>query len=59
VPRGFRAATLKREQDRINAEVAEAQLSSEGARLKEATEVIKLALNLAESCSDAYLRARQ
>lgn len=48
-------ATLKREQDRINAEVAEAeaQLSSEGAKLKRATEVIELALNLAESCPDA------
>jgi len=53
-------ATLKREQDRINAEVAEAeaQLSSEGAKLKKATEVIELALGLAESCPDAYLRAQ-
>lgn len=52
--------TLKREQARINAEVAEAeaQLSSEGAKLKKATEVIELALNLAESCPEAYLRAQ-
>ena len=37
---------------------AEAQLSSEGAKLKKATEVIELALGLAESCPDAYLRAQ-
>jgi site-specific DNA recombinase len=52
--------TLKREQARINTEVeeAEAQLSREGAKLKKAAEVIQLALNLAESCPDAYLKAR-
>ena len=37
---------------------AEAQLSSEGAKLKKATEEIELALGLAESCPDAYLRAQ-
>ena len=53
-------AMLKREQARINTEVeeAEAQLSREGAKLKKAAEVIQLALNLAESCPDAYLKAR-
>ncbi len=48
-----------REQARINAEVAEAeaQLPGETAKLKAATEVIELALSLAERCSDAYLKA--
>jgi site-specific DNA recombinase len=52
--------TLKREQARINTEVeeAEAQLSREGAKLKKAAEIIQLALNLAKSCPDAYLRAQ-
>jgi hypothetical protein len=50
----FDVDTLKREQARIDADVAEAeaQLSGESTKLKEAMEVIELALSLAERCSE-------
>lgn len=53
-------ATLKREQARINAEVAEAeaQLSGEALKLEQAMKVIELALELAESCRAGYARAK-
>jgi hypothetical protein len=53
-------AMLKREQARINAEVAEAesQLATDGAKLKQATKVIDLALDLAKNCAASYGKAR-
>ncbi|HEX9410574.1 MAG TPA: recombinase family protein, partial [Actinomycetota bacterium] len=52
--------TLKREQSRINADVAdaEAQLSTDGEKLKQAKEVIDLALDLAKNCAASYRKAR-
>jgi len=52
--------TLKREQARINAEVAEAeaQLATDGERLKQTKEVIDLALQLAKNCAGTYRKAR-
>jgi hypothetical protein len=48
--------TLKREQNRINAEVAQAesQLAADGEKLKEAKEIIDLALHLAKNCAASY-----
>ena len=45
--------TLKREQARINAEVAEAesQLATDGEKLKQATKIIDLALDPAKNCA--------
>ena len=53
-------ATLKREQARINAEVAEAesQLATDGAKLRQATKIIDLALDLAKNCASSYLKAK-
>src|SRR5581483_10016489 len=53
-------AILKHEQARINAEVAEAelQLATEGEQLKQAKEIIDLALDLARDCATSYRRAR-
>ena len=53
-------ATLKREQSRINAEVAEAesQLAQGGEKLAQAKQVIDLALDLAKDCAASYQRAR-
>ena len=52
--------TLKREQGRINEEVAEAeeQLLLDGARLSQAKDVIELALRLAKDCAASYRKAR-
>ncbi len=52
--------TLKREQARINAEVAEAesQLETDGEKLKQAREIIDLALDLARDCASSYRKAR-
>ena len=52
-------ATLKREQARINSEVvdAESQLAADGDRLKQAKDIIDLALDLAENCSTSYRKA--
>jgi DNA invertase Pin-like site-specific DNA recombinase len=52
--------TLKREQARINAEVAEAesQLATDGEKLRQATKVIDLALDLAKNCAASYRKAR-
>jgi hypothetical protein len=51
--------TLKREQARINAEVAEAesQLAMDGEKLTQAKEVIDLALDLAKNCAASYGKA--
>jgi hypothetical protein len=48
--------TLKREQARINAEVveAEAQLATDDDKLKQANEIIHLALELAKNCAPSY-----
>ena len=53
-------ATLKREQARINAEVAEAesQLASDGKKLAQAKQIIDLALELAKDCAASYRKAR-
>jgi hypothetical protein len=53
-------ATLKREQARINAEVAEveSQLATDGERLAQAKQIIDLALDLAEDCAACYRKAR-
>jgi site-specific DNA recombinase len=53
-------ATLKREQARINAEVAEAesQLAADGEKLTRAKQTIDLALELAENCAAGYRKAR-
>jgi site-specific DNA recombinase len=52
--------TLKREQARINAEVADAesQLASDGEKLKQATKIIDLALDLAKNCAASYRKAK-
>jgi hypothetical protein len=52
--------TLKREQARINAEVAEAeaQLASDGESLKQAKQIIDLALDLAKNCAASYRKAK-
>ncbi len=52
--------TLKREQARIFAEVteAEAQLAADGDSLKQAKQIIDLALELAKNCAASYRRAR-
>jgi site-specific DNA recombinase len=53
-------ATLKREQARINAEVAEAesQLANDGEKLAQAKQIIDLALDLAKDCATSYRKAR-
>jgi site-specific DNA recombinase len=53
-------ATLKREQARINAEIAEAesQLASDGEKLAQAKQIIDLALDLAKNCATSYRKAR-
>jgi site-specific DNA recombinase len=53
-------ATLKGEQARINAEVAEAesQLASDGEKLAHAKQIIDLALDLAKHCATSYRKAR-
>ncbi|HEY8237796.1 MAG TPA: hypothetical protein VIF85_14260 [Gaiellaceae bacterium] len=52
-------ATLKREQARINAEVAEAesQLANDSERLAHAKQIIDLALALAKDCATSYRKA--
>ena len=52
--------TLKREQARINAEVAEAeaQLSTDGEKLNQAKKIIDLALDLAKNCAASYGKAK-
>ncbi|MBI2237623.1 MAG: recombinase zinc beta ribbon domain-containing protein [Actinobacteria bacterium] len=53
-------ATLKREQARINAEVAEgeSQLANDGEKLAQAKQIIDLALDLAKDCAASYRKAR-
>jgi site-specific DNA recombinase len=53
-------ATLRREQARINAEVAEAesQLANEGEKLAQAKQIIDLALDLAKKYAASYGKAR-
>jgi site-specific DNA recombinase len=53
-------AILKREQARINAEVADAesQLAVDGEKLAQAKQIIDLALDLANDCATSYRRAR-
>ena len=53
-------ATLKREQARINSEVAEAesQLGHDGEKLAQAKQIIDLALGLARNCASSYRKAR-
>jgi DNA invertase Pin-like site-specific DNA recombinase len=53
-------ATLKREQARINAEVAEteSQLASDGDKLAQAKQIIDLALDLAKDCAASYRKAK-
>jgi site-specific DNA recombinase len=53
-------ATLKREQARINAEVADAesQLATDGVKLAQAKQIIDLALDLAKDCAASYRKAR-
>jgi site-specific DNA recombinase len=53
-------ATLKREQSRMNAEVAEAesQLANDGEKLAHAKQIIDLALDLAKDCAASYRKAR-
>jgi hypothetical protein len=52
--------TLKREQSRINSEVAETelQLATEGDKLKRVKDLIDLALDLANICAASYRKAR-
>jgi site-specific DNA recombinase len=52
-------ATLKREQSRISAEVAEAesQLAIDGEKLAQTKEIIELALDLADNCAASYGKA--
>jgi hypothetical protein len=52
-------AVLKREQGRINEEIAQAeeQLALDGARLSQAKDVIDLALRLARDCAASYQKA--
>jgi site-specific DNA recombinase len=53
-------AALKREQARINAEVAEAEsrLANDGEKLAQAKQIIDLALDLAKDCAASYQKAR-
>jgi hypothetical protein len=53
-------ATLKREQARINAEVTEveSQLASDGEKLKQAKQIIDLALDLAKDWASSYRKAK-
>jgi site-specific DNA recombinase len=53
-------AILKREQARINAEVADAesQLATDGGKLAQAKQIIDLALDLAKDCAASYRKAR-
>ncbi len=53
-------ATLKREQARINAEVAEAesQLATDGEKLAQAKQIIDLPLDLAMDCAASYRKAK-
>jgi DNA invertase Pin-like site-specific DNA recombinase len=53
-------AILKREQARINAEVADAesQLAADGEKLAQAKQIIDLALDLAKDCTASYRKAR-
>jgi len=53
-------AILKREQARINAEVAEAesQLAIDGEHLRQARQIMDLALDLAKDCAASYRKAR-
>ena len=53
-------AMLKREQARINAEVAEAesQLANDGEKLAQAKQIINLALDLATDCAASYRKAK-
>lgn len=53
-------ATLKREQARINAEVAEAesQLATDGEKLAQAKQIIGLALDLAKDSAASYRKAK-
>jgi site-specific DNA recombinase len=53
-------AVLKREQARINAEVADAesQLATDGEKLAQAKQIIDLALDLAKDCAASYRKAR-
>jgi site-specific DNA recombinase len=53
-------STLKREQARINAEVADAesQLAVDGEKLAQAKHIIDLALDLAKDCAASYRKAR-
>jgi len=53
-------AILKREQARINAEVADAesQLAVDGEKLAQAKQIIDLALDLAENCAASYRKAK-
>ncbi len=52
--------TLKREQARISAEVAEVEagLATDGEKLKQAKQLIDLALGLAKNCAASYRKAR-
>jgi len=53
-------AILKREQARINSEVADAesQLANDGEKLAQAKQIIDLALDLAKDCTASYRKAR-
>ncbi|HSL67304.1 MAG TPA: recombinase family protein [Actinomycetota bacterium] len=53
-------AILKREQARINSEVADAesQLANDGEKLAHAKQIIDLALDLAKDCTASYRKAR-
>lgn len=53
-------ATLKREQSRINAEIAEAEsrLATDGEKLAQAKQIIDLALDLAKDCAASYRKAK-
>jgi hypothetical protein len=53
-------AILKREQARINAEVADAEseLATDGEKLAQAKQIIDLALDLAEDCAASYRKAK-
>ena len=53
-------ATLKREQARITAEVADAesQLATDGEKLAQAKQIIDLALDLAKDCATSYRKGK-
>ena len=53
-------ATLKREQTRINAEIAgaESQLANDGEKLAQAKQIIDLSLDLAKDCAASYRKAK-